>query len=525
MIKQRLVLMLQLVPRPNLINLLILHSLFWFSFTCLTHIGMSIHHDMAENYAWGQVFEWGTFKHPPLIGWITGLWFRIVPENNITYFVLSYFNVGMALWGIVQLAQVFQKIENDTQEDFVWWVLALSVLTIAYATASTSRFNPNTLLLSLWPWTAYFFISSINYSGKHQYLKALGLGLMASLCMLGKYFSGVLLLSLFIISFSNKAYRRWYCTPYPYIALLCMVASFVPHVLWLYKMNFPSIEYMHDKMWLEIRPGQLISFALSGVYFFILPWVIFAYFRFRKDGAGVIANETKLTKQNRQVLTLLVILPAANALVFAVLFHAAKVGSSFAYPIWFALPILIATLLKPYINQNNTRLLWKIIMVFWVSMSLLLCIFFSVKLYKKESEYYVGSKEMALALQNEWDKKMHGEKIFKWVAGPWGESASLAFYLPTHPKALSGFPDLKPALINPYLKWKTENGVLICHFFQEKVNPYTECERQTEQWLEKYHQQIDKRVLCYKSNELKSNRLKVQCITAYWYFAVKQDSK
>ncbi|WP_298625824.1 glycosyltransferase family 39 protein [uncultured Legionella sp.] len=364
MIQRRLAAMLQELPRLNLINLLIFHSIFWFSFTCITHIGKGIHHDMAENYAWGQVFEWGTFRHPPLIGWITGLWFSVFPEHNMTYFALSYFNVGIALWGIVRLAQLFQKIEKGTQEDFIWWVLALSVLTIAYATASTSRFNPNTLLLPLWPWTAYFFISSINYSGRYQYLTALGLGFMASLCMLGKYFSGVLLLSLFMISFSSNAYRRWYRTPYPYVSLLCMVVTFMPHVLWLYKMQFPSIEYMNDKMWLEINPSQLISFALSGFYFFILPWSLFVYFRCRNDREDVSGNGTKFTKKNLDVLALLVILPAANALVFAVIFHAAKVGSSFAYPIWFALPILLAALLKPYINQNNTHLLWRIMLLF-----------------------------------------------------------------------------------------------------------------------------------------------------------------
>ncbi|WP_298625821.1 hypothetical protein [uncultured Legionella sp.] len=125
---------------------------------------------------------------------------------------------------------------------------------------------------------------------------------------------------------------------------------------------------------------------------------------------------------------------------------------------------------------------------------------------------------MAQAILKEWRKEIPGEQ-FKWVAGLWGESASLAFYLPTHPRALPGFPDRRPALINPHLKWKTEYGVLLCSFSQEQGDSYSECGYQTEQWLNKHNQHVLKRVICYKSHELISYRSKEECITAYWYLA------
>src|SRR5450631_3305597 len=41
-----------------------------------------VHMDVAEAFAWGQKFQLGYGKHPPLAGWVAGLWFRIFPVAN-----------------------------------------------------------------------------------------------------------------------------------------------------------------------------------------------------------------------------------------------------------------------------------------------------------------------------------------------------------------------------------------------------------------------------------------------------------
>ena len=35
--------------------------------------------DVAEAFAWGQKFQLGYGKHPPLSGWVAGLWFTVFP--------------------------------------------------------------------------------------------------------------------------------------------------------------------------------------------------------------------------------------------------------------------------------------------------------------------------------------------------------------------------------------------------------------------------------------------------------------
>ena len=38
--------------------------------------------DVAEAFAWGQKFQLGYGKHPPLSGWVAGLWFMFFPAQD-----------------------------------------------------------------------------------------------------------------------------------------------------------------------------------------------------------------------------------------------------------------------------------------------------------------------------------------------------------------------------------------------------------------------------------------------------------
>ena len=56
--------------------------------------------DMLETWLWGQTFSLGTDKHPPLSGWVAGLWFLIFPASNVAYFLLAYLNAAVGLLGV-----------------------------------------------------------------------------------------------------------------------------------------------------------------------------------------------------------------------------------------------------------------------------------------------------------------------------------------------------------------------------------------------------------------------------------------
>ena len=53
--------------------------------------------DVAEAYAWGQKFLLGYGKHPPLSGWVAGVWFRIFPVTDWSSYALAMATVACAL--------------------------------------------------------------------------------------------------------------------------------------------------------------------------------------------------------------------------------------------------------------------------------------------------------------------------------------------------------------------------------------------------------------------------------------------
>src|SRR3974390_2722223 len=56
-----------------------------------------VHMDVAEAFAWGQKFQLGYGKHPPLSGWVAALWFRFFPVNDWATYALAMTTIGIGL--------------------------------------------------------------------------------------------------------------------------------------------------------------------------------------------------------------------------------------------------------------------------------------------------------------------------------------------------------------------------------------------------------------------------------------------
>jgi len=52
------------------------HAVLWTVILINLKAAQDVHMDVAEAYAWGQKFLLGYGKHPPLSGWVAGVWFR-----------------------------------------------------------------------------------------------------------------------------------------------------------------------------------------------------------------------------------------------------------------------------------------------------------------------------------------------------------------------------------------------------------------------------------------------------------------
>ena len=124
-----------------------LACLLWAWMSTVANGNLDSQFDMLENYAWSQSFRWGTHKHPPLFAWVVGAWFAVFPQTDWAYRLLSYANVWVALAGVAALGR---RLGLGT---LAQWGALLLLWSFPYTTLA-GKFNANSQLLPLWPWTA-----------------------------------------------------------------------------------------------------------------------------------------------------------------------------------------------------------------------------------------------------------------------------------------------------------------------------------------------------------------------------------
>src|SRR5437763_12615827 len=74
-----------------------LHAVLWTFILINLKAAQDVHMDVAEAFAWGQKFQLGYGKHPPLAGWVAGLWFMLFPVADWATYALAMATLGCGL--------------------------------------------------------------------------------------------------------------------------------------------------------------------------------------------------------------------------------------------------------------------------------------------------------------------------------------------------------------------------------------------------------------------------------------------
>jgi 4-amino-4-deoxy-L-arabinose transferase-like glycosyltransferase len=489
----------------------------WVLIAWLSAPSLDPYGDMVENYAWSQTWALGSFKHPPLFAWMVRAWFDVFPTRVLPYFVLSYLNAGVGVLGIVCLARLWLPgdISSARRDLFVMTVLLFALLSAPYSNLA-AKFNADTVLLSLWPWTAYAFFAALHAEATHRkWLFTLFLGLMAAAAMLGKYYSALLLASLFIISLSHPDYRRSYRSPYPYVAIAVSAALLLPHVKWEMREGFPFQQYLNTKIDAGISVPRIVLFWLSGIYYLPLSWLAWLVLRKRFAAPDIQPIAWAIPQRG---LVLLCTLPALITGLFN-LFARVHLTTHWAIPVWFALPVLLAVWLLPHLGEAFAwRRLSLGVGVVWTLVLLGGLIYSLVLSTTGNPKYSLAREEMVSTIEARFAARFPAHQL-AWAGGTWPETGALAFFAPNHPRALPGFPDEIPALVNPYPGWQQRYGVIMCFAsstYAREGSHNTECERETRDWLHGHRVPVDEETLTYHAEGRRFIRVEPKNITVFW---------
>lgn len=310
----------------------------------LSRGGLDRYGDMYENYAWGVLWQWGTFKHPPLFGWITALWFEIFPHTDWFYYLLASLNNGVALFALWRISTRY----GGPGFQLVTLVVAMLMPPLSFLALN---YNANSAMTPFWAGVFLFYLRGIE---KRRLVDAVILGLLAAGAMLSKYHSAVLLAGLFLHALVDREARPVLFSAFGLVVLAVFAAASAPHLVWLVNHDFLPITYAAS------QTGPEDQTILSYLVFLIVPFgysalglAAAASLRRWRDGAPVVPlaglAALRKTVQGRALLTF-ALAPLLLTLVMGAAVDA-DLSPVWQLPFYPAFALVVALLVPPAIAE------------------------------------------------------------------------------------------------------------------------------------------------------------------------------
>ena len=381
--------------------------------------------DTIESLAWGNQWQLGYDKHPPLAAWLTSLITHL--GGNVVgwpMYLLGQIAAIATFWGIWQLAK---KIMPPLQA-----LIAVALLQgIIYYTLITPKFNPTTLMSPIWALEIFVFYLALKQQKIWQWLLV---GVFGGLAMLTKYQSSLLLFSMFLFMLTTKAGRKNFREKNIYFAIIIGILIMLPNVIWLFQHHFSAITYATTRVQsYKLHPLILnhiyypIMFSLQQIGVVIPIFFMFTPFYFCKR------NETKLLNFDKWFLLWMGLGPFFLTILISLIFGA-YLEAKWATPYFILAGIILVAWYKPIVTKKHLHYFaWIvfIVMLIVVSVRSAFLLYGPMLTGKARPDAYFPGKNIAINLTNEWYQRY--QKKLKYVAGAHYVVANIAVYSPDRP--------------------------------------------------------------------------------------------
>ncbi|MEY9542633.1 4-amino-4-deoxy-L-arabinose transferase-like glycosyltransferase [Bradyrhizobium diazoefficiens] len=251
------------------IQLAILHAVLWTFILINLKAAQDVHMDVAEAWGWGQKFLWGYGKHPPLSGWVAGLWFKVFPAADWATYALAMaiVGIGMVICWLLSLRVV------DARRAFL---VVVMVALYPIFNFKGFKYNPDLLQLVTLP---LLVLAYLNAFEKRSWQSGIWLGLAGALALMTKYWVLTMIGAIGLAALIHLERVKFLMSPAPWVAIATMVVAMIPHIVWLAEVHFVPLTYAGDTYSLEDSRlvHQLVAgYALHNVALLALPVVLAA---------------------------------------------------------------------------------------------------------------------------------------------------------------------------------------------------------------------------------------------------------
>lgn len=392
-------------------------------------VGTSPALDAVEGIIWGQEWQWGYYKHPPLPSSFLYLIWLVSPD--LAPMLASQICIAATVYFVYQLGQC-----TIGRERAVFGSLLLYGL--YHFTFPTPQFNHNVAQMPLWA-AAYYFAWRAFQEGR---LRHWGLtGLAIGLAVLTKYSSLLIVAALalyWLVTFRGNESRRpsWVG---PLLAASIALVVIAPHLAWLVAHDFLPIRYLLEQASREPsgRPHlfEPLRFLASQVAAH-LPMLLVLGF------AGLLSLrhwrfEVKEDIPQQSLVYLAVMATAPVGLVLlGSLMTGAAVRDEWGVPMWNLSGLLLAMLCRvgaPVPWRQAAR--GASLAVLFFSMLFLAYNLHAIYVAEQIKRNQWPAKEIGRILNGLWHEQTGGCKL-KVVSGPYWIAGVVSIYGPDRPSVL-----------------------------------------------------------------------------------------
>jgi 4-amino-4-deoxy-L-arabinose transferase-like glycosyltransferase len=400
----------------------------WTLFQVLSYASIDLHPDLVEVYAWGRHPSLGYYKHPPLGGLISALWFGVFPPQDWAFHLLAMVNAAIGLYATALIANRYLTGDKRLM------VVLLLLLTPFYQFHG-QRFGSNQTLLSTWPIAVYCFLRAFE-SRRPGW--AVAAGASAALAMLGKYYSIFLVVGLVAAALTHPGRSAYFRSSSPWIAALVGLCCLAPHMAWLATTGFQPFHYalaVHGEASREAAVLGTFEYAVGAVAYVALLLAVYLV-AVRPDWA-TLRDALWPSQPDRRMLAVLLWVPLLAPIPVAIIMGAG-ITSLWTMQAWFLLPILLLAPATAVLRRQAA--IGVAALVASITLALLLtapAIAWTrhVNGTKEARSYYrLLAAEAAARFQSATGRPL------SIVAGE--VAVAVTFYAPSHPDALLG-PDLQ----------------------------------------------------------------------------------
>lgn len=391
------------------------HLTFWVVAPWLAYRMLPL--DTLELLGWGQEWQWGYYKHPPLGAWLGELTWQVSGGRPEALYLLAQVCLVATLVYVWKTARMVLDPARAA--------LATALLEGSYFhTFLTPNFNMNSLQLPLWAGLAYHFLRAWRGEQFHWLMA----GLFAALCLLAKYSGLLLLASCALVVVSTAGGREALRRPGIYLGAALALLLLLPHLAWLSAHAELPFAYLRgfdqsgSESW-SMHLTEPLRFAFAAMLGVLFSALIFLTVRDPRAAPPTLRIEAR-------IVIALCLLPLLLTMLYGAV-SGSRLKSTWAFPFFNLIGIVAFCLIPTQVNRRRLLRYSAALVAVAIASATIHLVY---KLHSDRSKTGFDGEALAIAVEQGWNRSQRTP--LRIVIGDHVLTAIVSSYAPSRPSML-----------------------------------------------------------------------------------------